>query len=120
LREDQVVSALVLSGAKRQNGELPPLTLKEQRVQLDFLNFFSYTLGICCPKIDNLQVLRISDIKYTTSCCCNECGNITIFSVDPTDPQLSIKGIPHGREVYEKIRDAFNNVTNNARIEVHT
>jgi hypothetical protein len=74
--------------------------------------------GVCCPKVDNVQILRVSDIHYSTNCCCDNCGVITIYSKDPSDPLLLIKGLPNGRHVYEKIRDSFNSITNNARLDI--
>jgi len=82
--------------------------------------YIERTSGVCCPKIDNIQMIRVSDIRYTTNCCCDSCGTIIIFSKDPNDPELQIKGLPHGREVYDKIRDAFNSLTTGQRVNVIT
>jgi len=80
--------------------------------------YIEKTSGFCCPKVENIQILRVSDLHYHTNCCCDNCGVITIYSKDPSDPLLTIKGLPNGRHVYEKIRDSFNNVTNNARLDI--
>jgi len=66
--------------------------------------------GLCCRTVDNLQLIRITDIHYDTKCCC--CGQIVITSTDITDPTLTMRGLPNGREVYAAIRDAWDKAAN--------
>eukprot|EP01118_Nematostelium_gracile_P016413 TRINITY_DN6791_c0_g1_i1.p1 TRINITY_DN6791_c0_g1~~TRINITY_DN6791_c0_g1_i1.p1 ORF type:complete len:123 (+),score=19.27 TRINITY_DN6791_c0_g1_i1:33-371(+) len=76
------------------------------------------TTGVCCTTINNLQLVRVNDIRFTESCCCSGCSKITIFSKDPSDPVLEIVGISHARDVYDKIRDVVNGITSNAQVEL--
>jgi len=75
--------------------------------------------GVCCPVIDNLQLLRIRDTRYEQCCCC-PCGTITLYTTDETDKILIIKGVPHGRVVWEQIRNAVQAVQGNAKLELNT
>ena len=37
-------------------------------------------VGICCPRIDQMQLLRAKDIAFKSKCCCcGACGEITIW-----------------------------------------
>jgi len=75
--------------------------------------------GICCQTIDTMQLVRIKDLAFHSACCCcGSCCTITVFSTDPTNPTLEIKGIPNGRVVYQQIRDAVNVLMGHAQIEV--
>jgi len=75
--------------------------------------------GICCIEVDNLQLIRIRDISYRSgTCCCGACGVIHIVSSDQTDPDLLISGIPDGKTVYAKIRDAWDKASSGARINI--
>jgi len=72
---------------------------------------------MCCTTINTLQLIRVRDLNYAGGCC-QSCGTITIYSSDETDPELRISGIPNSKDVYQKIRDAVNKATSNARIEI--
>lgn len=75
--------------------------------------------GLCCPHIDNLQLLRVKDIAYKQECCCcGCCGTITVYSSDETTPELQIRGVPNGKRVYQQIRDAVGRLHNNAKLEI--
>jgi len=77
--------------------------------------------GLCCVEVDNLQLVRIKDISYRSgACCCGSCGQIRIISSDTTDPELVIGGIPDGKTVYSRIRDAWDKVSSGARLELQT
>jgi len=77
--------------------------------------------GLCCVTVDNLQLVRIKDISFVSGkCCCSACGKIRIISSDTTDPELIIGGVPHGKEVYAKIRDAWDKASSGARLEIQT
>jgi len=80
--------------------------------------FIERDKGFCCRTVDNVQLVRIKDISFNQYCCCNCCGTITIWSSDETNPILQISGLPNGREVFHKIRDAFEALHNGARIEI--
>jgi len=73
-------------------------------------NYIEYEVGICCPVIENLQIIQIKDIHYSDGagccCCCGSYGVITIFSSDATDPILNIKGLPDSKRLFQQIRDA--------------
>jgi len=77
--------------------------------------------GLCCTQIDNLQLIRVKDMEFKGACCCcGSCSTITIMSTDTTSPTLLIKGIPNGKQVYEGIRNAVNNIQGGARLEIQT
>jgi len=76
--------------------------------------------GLCCESIDNLELIRVKDVAYQSSCCCNECGTITIISSDTTTPTLMIKGIPNGKDVFEKLRNAVSSIDTKANIEIQS
>jgi len=84
-------------------------------------HYIERSVGLCCVEVDNLQLIRIKDISYKSgSCCCGECGEIKILSSDNTDPELSITGIPDGKTVYSKIRDAWDNASKGVRVDLQT
>jgi len=72
--------------------------------------------GLCCSKIDNLELLRVKDLTYKGCCCC--CGTITIYSSDETSPILYIKGITGSVDVYHKIRDAVAAIHSGAKLDL--
>jgi len=82
--------------------------------------YIEKTAGICCKSIDNLQLLRVKDIEFRGGCCCcGCCGTIHIMSTDTTSPELFISGIPDGKTVYHKIRDAVGAIQGSARLELN-
>jgi len=80
--------------------------------------FIQREKGLCCKSIDNLQLLRVKDIQYQSNCCCNCCATITIFSTDETSPILPIKGIPNGKDVYHKLRDAISQIQSSSKTQI--
>jgi len=76
--------------------------------------------GFCCQRIDNLQLVRVKDVRYQDACCCCwfGCGNITLTSSDETNPVLVIAGIPGARAVYTAMRDSLDKIVAAARIEL--
>mmetsp|Transcript_21754 Transcript_21754/g.37084 ORF Transcript_21754/g.37084 Transcript_21754/m.37084 type:complete len:116 (+) Transcript_21754:43-390(+) len=75
-------------------------------------------MGVCCPRIDNLQLIRVKDIQYKQTCCCGCCGSIHLQSTDQTTPDLYISGLPDARNVYGRLRDAVTAVHSNAKLEI--
>merc|ERR1712146_354667 len=75
-------------------------------------------MGLCCSRIDNLQLIRVKDISYKQSCCCGCCGSIHVQSSDQTTPDLYLSGLPNGREIYGRLRDAVTSVHSNAKLEI--
>lgn len=73
--------------------------------------------GICCKSIDNVQLIRVQDLSYKQCCCCS-CGTIEVISSDKTHEVLTIKGIPGGRQVFEKLRNAHQDRMTNAKLEL--
>jgi len=74
--------------------------------------------GICCPKIDNLQLVRVKDMQFQGGCpCCSTCSTIIVYSSDETSPILKIAGIPNGKQVFHDLRDAVTKCQSNAAIE---
>lgn len=88
-----------------------------KRSYLITTDFIEIEHGICCKEIDNLQLIRIQDLRYTGCCCCH-CGTITVISSDKTTPHLYLKGIPNGRMVFMRLRDAFTDRQSNAKLEL--
>lgn len=74
--------------------------------------------GICCPSIQNLELIRVKDIQYSGCTCCSYCGTITIWSSDETNPLLKIDGIPGMEEVFRKIRNAVDRLQGRAQIDI--
>mmetsp|Transcript_7035 Transcript_7035/g.16956 ORF Transcript_7035/g.16956 Transcript_7035/m.16956 type:complete len:125 (-) Transcript_7035:118-492(-) len=74
--------------------------------------------GICCTSIDNLQLIRVKDISYKAKCCCGCCGCIHIMSTDTSTPELFVCGIPDGREIYGRLRNAITALHGNAKLEI--
>jgi len=76
-------------------------------------------VGVCCVEVDNLQLVRIKDISYRSgACCCGECGEIKIISSDVSDPEMALTGIPDGKNVYSRIRDAWDKQTMGAKVNI--
>lgn len=83
--------------------------------------YIEKSAGICCPRVDNLQLMRVKDISFkqrACTCCCGCCGIITIYSSDTTCPVLYIRGLPNSRKIYSAIRDAINAIHGNAKLEI--
>jgi len=74
--------------------------------------------GICCRSIDNVQLIRVKDIAYNGACCCACCGTVTIYSTDETNPLLLIKGLPNGKDVYHKLRDAVSQLQSSGKAQI--
>jgi hypothetical protein len=51
-------------------------------------------------------------------CCCCTCGTITVLSSDSTHPTLIMKGIPAGREVFSRLRNAQQDKMSGAKLEL--
>lgn len=81
--------------------------------------FIERETGCVCKKIENLQMIRVKDLAYSqTCCCCCACGTIVVYSTDTTCPEMRIKGIRNGREVYQRLRNAVNRTQGRGRLEL--
>lgn len=66
-------------------------------------------LGILSKRIDVLELWRCRDVRYQQSLSDRILGiaHIAIFTADMTTPQLSMRGLPASRELFENIRDSI-------------
>lgn len=76
--------------------------------------------GMCCQSIDTCELIRVKDMTFNGNCCCGCCGVITLLTSDTTTPTLLIKGVPNGKQVYERLRNAVDKATRGARIEIQS
>jgi len=82
--------------------------------------FIQREKGICCQSIDNIQLIRVTDVEYKGTCCCTCCGRIIVYSSDETNPLIYINGIANGKEVFRKLRDAVSKLqsSGNTMLEI--
>lgn len=77
--------------------------------------YIERSLGVCCTTIENIPLIKIRDISYASTCCC---GIITVFSSDVSSPEIKLIGLPNSKDIYTKMRDAIQEISANARMEV--
>ncbi len=76
---------------------------------------------MCCVSIENIQLVRVSDIQYDGcgDCCCNCCGTIKIFCKDKSSGEfIKISGIPNGKAIFGHLRNALSSIVTNAKLEI--
>jgi membrane protein YdbS with pleckstrin-like domain len=63
--------------------------------------------GILSRRIENLQLFRVRDLGVAQSLVGRivDVGNVTIASTDQSAPQLTLRGVPHPRQIYDTLRD---------------
>jgi membrane protein YdbS with pleckstrin-like domain len=64
--------------------------------------------GILSKSIDSLELWRVLDLKYTQNVFDRilGVGRITVMSTDQSTPELVLYGLPNGRAIFERLRDA--------------
>jgi uncharacterized membrane protein YdbT with pleckstrin-like domain len=67
-----------------------------------------YESGVFSRRVETLQLWRVQDLDFRQSFLERLLGIATIhvFTTDRTDPELSIRGLPASREIFDRLKDA--------------
>jgi membrane protein YdbS with pleckstrin-like domain len=67
-----------------------------------------YEVGIFSKRVETLQLWRVHDLEFRQSFLHRLLGIATIHVItnDATDPDLSIRGLPASREIFDRLKDA--------------
>lgn len=67
-----------------------------------------YESGMFTRRIETLQLWRVQDIDFRQSFLERMLGiaRIHVFTIDKTDPELVLRGLPASREVFEGLKNA--------------
>lgn len=67
-----------------------------------------YERGIISKNVDSLELWRVLDVRFNQSLFDRIFGiaKITLIGTDQSDPELLLHGLPNGRQLFERLRDA--------------
>lgn len=67
-----------------------------------------YETGVFSKQIETLQLWRVQDLDFQQSLFERVLGiaRIRVFTKDVTDPELTLRGLPASREIFDKLKDA--------------
>ena len=65
--------------------------------------------GVLSKKVDELLLKRVTDVQMSQPLWLRIFGlsNLILASTDVSNPTLTIKGIPNGKQVWQELRDAI-------------
>lgn len=84
------------------------LRLRSERIYVSDMRVETQS-GIVARRVDTLELWRVHDIAYNQTLVDRLLfrSRITLWSQDTSTPQLHLVGLPGGRELYTKLRDAI-------------
>jgi hypothetical protein len=74
--------------------------------------------GVLSQKLDSMELWRVRDITYSATIWDRLMGfgRIVVYSQDVTTPVLEIRGLPNGRDLYQKLLDAVEDSRRRGRV----
>lgn len=83
------------------------LRLRSERIYVSDMRVETQA-GIVARRVDSLELWRVHDIRYAQTLADRLLfrSRITLWSQDQSTPQLHLVGLPGGRDLYTKLRDA--------------
>jgi membrane protein YdbS with pleckstrin-like domain len=73
--------------------------------------------GILSKSVESLELWRVLDLKFSQNVFDRILGvaRITVMSTDQSTPELVIYGLPNGRAIFERLRDAVQTARHTSR-----
>lgn len=83
------------------------LTFKSTRYKIT-LRRVEFERGVLSKGVDSIELWRVLDVNFKQNIIDRMLGNasVTLISTDQTDPEFELYGLPDGRRLFERLRDA--------------
>jgi len=81
------------------------------------LRRIEFERGILSKQVDSLELWRVLDLKFSQNVFDRMLGvaKITVVSTDQSTPELVLYGLPNGRAIFERLRDAVQTARHTSR-----
>jgi membrane protein YdbS with pleckstrin-like domain len=88
---------------------LPVLHFRKKGIRYRITNrTIDYEVGVLSKRVETVPLWRVLDLEYSQSLKERLLGiaTINVITKDPQTPQLSMRGLPASREIFDQLRDA--------------